>query len=283
MYLVSLHGHATSARPGSSGAPTECRHLTKVSPRSSNRGRTAAPIRVMIFIETTTYSESVISTPSIGGSASSGPMQNGMTYIVRPRIDPRYSSVIVDFISAGATQLFVGPAPDSSLEQMNVRSSTRATSSGSDAAQKEFGFFSRRVKVPASTSAVVVRSHSSSEPSTQTTRSGVVSSATSRTQASSGAFSVGAWSRPGTVAVVMGGLPRRFLWECCCPPAPRRGSGGLAVEDGIRRYRRRRGSPHRWSCRFTHKTDSAHRFSGGQRLGIARVGYLDGGPGPRPG
>ena len=55
----------------------------------------------MIFIEATTYSESVISTPSIGGSASSGPMQNGMTYIVRPRMHPRYSSDIVDFISAG--------------------------------------------------------------------------------------------------------------------------------------------------------------------------------------
>ena len=43
----------------------------------------------MIFIEATTYSESVISTPSIGVSASAGPMQNGMTYIVRPRMHPR--------------------------------------------------------------------------------------------------------------------------------------------------------------------------------------------------
>ena len=43
----------------------------------------------MIFMEATTYSESVISTPSIGCSASTGPMQNGMTYIVRPRMLPR--------------------------------------------------------------------------------------------------------------------------------------------------------------------------------------------------
>ena len=44
------------------------------------------------------------------------------------------------FISAGAFQLFVKPAPSGSAEQMKVRSSTRATSEGSDAAQNEFGF-----------------------------------------------------------------------------------------------------------------------------------------------
>ena len=66
-------------------------------------------------------------------------MQNGMTYIVRPRMQPRYSSVIVRFISAGAIQLLVGPASASSTEQMKVRSSTRATSVGSVRAQKELG------------------------------------------------------------------------------------------------------------------------------------------------
>ena len=38
------------------------------------------------------------------------------------------------FISAGDFQLFVKPASCSSSEQMNVRSSTRATSLGSEAA-----------------------------------------------------------------------------------------------------------------------------------------------------
>ena len=94
----------------------------------------------MMRIETTTYAESVISTPNIGFSASSGPMQNGMTYIVRPRMQPRYSSVMTDFISSGSIQLLVGPASASSSEQMNVRSSTRATSLGSEAHQNEFGF-----------------------------------------------------------------------------------------------------------------------------------------------
>ena len=57
-------------------------------------------------------------------------MQNGMTYMVRPRMHPRYSSVIIAFISAGSHQLLVTPASDSSNEQMKVRSSTRATSLG---------------------------------------------------------------------------------------------------------------------------------------------------------
>ena len=38
------------------------------------------------------------------------------------------------FISSGSIQLLVGPASFSSTEQMKVRSSTRATSVGSEAA-----------------------------------------------------------------------------------------------------------------------------------------------------
>jgi hypothetical protein len=88
MYLVSLHGQATSASPGDNGAPSECSAGTK--PASSPiAASTVAPIRVMMRIEATTYALSVISTPNIGFSASIGPMQNGMTYIVRPRIAPR--------------------------------------------------------------------------------------------------------------------------------------------------------------------------------------------------
>ena len=43
----------------------------------------------MIRIDATTYGLSVSSTPNIGFGASSGPMQNGTTYIVRPRMQPR--------------------------------------------------------------------------------------------------------------------------------------------------------------------------------------------------
>ena len=158
----------------------------------------------MIRIEATTYAESVISTPNIGFSAVSGPMQNGTTYRVRPRMLPRYSSVISAFISAGAIQLLVGPASASSTEQMKVRCSTRATSDGSVRAQNEFGFFSSlsRTSVPPAISSSVSLAYSASEPSTQWIRSGWVSSATSATQASRPACSVGASLRSKVVGVV---------------------------------------------------------------------------------
>src|SRR5437899_1766102 len=200
MNLVSEHGHATSAWPGSSGAPTECRHWTKLA-SSPIFASTSRPIRVMMRIDTTTYGLSVISTPYIGSVAVSGPMQNGMTYMVRPRMLPRYSSVMVRFISSGAIQLFVGPASASSTEQMNVRSSTRATSDGSVRTQKELGFFSglSGTSAPEATSCPVSWSHSAGEPSHQITRSGVVSSATSRTQASRRGCVVG----PASTAVAV--------------------------------------------------------------------------------
>src|SRR5690606_36669410 len=128
MYFVSLQGHRTSCWPGSSGAPTECRHLTKSASAASSAASATSPARVLIRIDRATYAEWVISTPNIGVLALTGPMQKGTTYIVRPRIEPRYSSVIVCFISAGATQLLVGPASSADSEQMKVRSSTRATS-----------------------------------------------------------------------------------------------------------------------------------------------------------
>ena len=65
----------------------------------------------------------------------SGPMEKGTTYMVRPRIEPRKRSVSVSRISAGSRQLLVGPASSSRSEQMKVRSSTRATSPGSERAR----------------------------------------------------------------------------------------------------------------------------------------------------
>lgn len=86
----------------------------------------------------------MISTPIAESGEPSGPIQNGTTYIVRPRIEPRKMPcspatplsppVKMARISAGSFQWFVGPASSSFSEQMNVRSSTRATSEGSEAA-----------------------------------------------------------------------------------------------------------------------------------------------------
>src|SRR5215213_2623070 len=121
-----------------------------------------------------------------------GPMEKGTTYIVRPFIEPRNSSVRVSFISAGARQLLVGPASISCSEQMKVRSSTRATSPGSERAMKLCGRLASLTgsKVPASTRSAHRRSYSSSEPSHHSTASGEQRSAISATQSSSAWFVV---------------------------------------------------------------------------------------------
>ncbi len=119
-------------------------------------------------------------------------MLNGTTYIVWPRMTPRKRSVSSSRMSSGSCQLLVGPASSSRTEQMNVRSSTRATSPGSERARYEFGRFASdsRSNVPASTSASASASYSSADPSHQWTASGWVSSATSLTQLSSFWFEV---------------------------------------------------------------------------------------------
>ena len=92
-------------------------------------------MRVMIRMEAATYAESVSWTPISAIGEPSGPMLNGTTYIVWPRIAPRNFSVSSSRISAGSRQWLVGPASSSRCEQMNVRSSTRATSLGSESAR----------------------------------------------------------------------------------------------------------------------------------------------------
>src|SRR4051812_33511124 len=76
---------------------------------------------------------------------------------------------------------------------MNVRSSTRATSSGSERARYEFGRLAsdRRSKVPLSTSAWHSSSYSSADPSHQCTWSGLHIAAISSTQARSRSCFVG--------------------------------------------------------------------------------------------
>src|SRR3954469_16672558 len=96
-------------------------------------------------------------------------------------------------ISSGSRQLFVGPASASSSEQMKVRSSTRATSPGSERARYEFGRLASESfsKVPASTSCWQSRSYSSADPSHQWIDSGCVRVAISSTHEMSFAFVVG--------------------------------------------------------------------------------------------
>ena len=82
----------------------------------------------MMSMFTTTYGESVTSMPYCVIGLPIGPIAKGMTYIVRPFMQPLYAFVIFFFISSGSIQWFVGPASISFFEQMKVRPSTRATS-----------------------------------------------------------------------------------------------------------------------------------------------------------
>src|ERR1700739_1167834 len=133
MYLVLLHGQATSFWPGSSGAPTVCTQGTN-SPSVPSTSRAPRPMRVIRRMLTATYGLSDSSTPMCAIGEPSGPIENGTTYIVRPRIEPANRASRVVRISAGATQLLVGPTSSLLGEQMKVRSSTRATSEGSEQA-----------------------------------------------------------------------------------------------------------------------------------------------------
>lgn len=107
-------------------------------------------MRVMIRMLATTYGLSDSSTPTCAIGEPSGPIENGTTYSVRPRIAPRNRPFSVSRISSGAIQLLVGPTSSGESVQMKVRSSTRATSDGSDCARYEFGRFAgfRRLSVP---------------------------------------------------------------------------------------------------------------------------------------
>ena len=98
-----------SDSPFASGFPTECRQGTN-SPVLLMMSKTAVPTRVIISILHTTYAESVNSIPFLAMPEPTGPIENGITYIVRPFMQPVYKPFIVAFNSVGSIQLFVGPA-----------------------------------------------------------------------------------------------------------------------------------------------------------------------------
>src|SRR5947207_4219782 len=90
-------------------------------------------------------------------------------------------------VSSGSRQLFVGPASSLVREQMNVNSSTRATSAGSERKTMLPGrfFSSSAIAVPDCTSCRSMSWYSEADPSHHATRSGRHSARTSSTHASS--------------------------------------------------------------------------------------------------
>src|SRR6185437_3729782 len=132
MYFSLLQGQGTSFCPGASGTPTLCiQGTTRFTSLSISRN-TFSPMRVMMRMLTTTYAESVSCTPICDAGESIGPIQNGKTYIVRPRMQPSNRPFSLRRIENGSSQLLVGPAPSFEKELIKVRSSTRATSLASE-------------------------------------------------------------------------------------------------------------------------------------------------------
>ena len=84
----------------------------------------------MIPMFTATYRESVNWIPTFASGEPIGPITNGITYIVRPFMHPRKSSLSFAYAAFGSIQLFVGPAMSWPGVQMNVHCSVRATSFG---------------------------------------------------------------------------------------------------------------------------------------------------------
>ncbi|CAM5238941.1 hypothetical protein RLIN73S_03232 [Rhodanobacter lindaniclasticus] len=118
-------------RRSGSSSPLECKPLTNV-PSRSMRASAAAPMRVMIFMLATTYGLSEISTPQRDSGELIGPMQYGITYIVRPSMQPSNSASIFACAAAGSIQWLFGPASSLLGWQTRVSCSTRATSFGSE-------------------------------------------------------------------------------------------------------------------------------------------------------
>ncbi len=114
MYFVSLQGQATSGcgtpRSSRSGCPTLCTVATHGTPVSIARS-TSGPRRVVMPILRTTYAESVTSTPSCEIGPPTGPIENGTTYMVRPRMLPAKRSSSSARIAVGSRQWFVGRRP----------------------------------------------------------------------------------------------------------------------------------------------------------------------------
>ena len=127
----------------------------------------------MIRILTTTYSESVICTPYLASGEPSGPIQKGITYKTLPFMAPCNKSCSFFFICTGSIQLLVGPASSLRRLQINVLSSTLATSLGSLKQAKLFGLFSgfSGINVPFFTNNWQRVSYSSFDPSHQCTLS----------------------------------------------------------------------------------------------------------------
>jgi len=99
--------------------------------------RTFLPTRVMILMLIATKGESVISTPILERGEPTGPIEKGITYMVLPFMAPSKRWLTLCLISAGGTQLLVGPASSCFSEQMKVEASDLRMNEGKGKKEKK--------------------------------------------------------------------------------------------------------------------------------------------------
>ena len=185
MYLVSLHGHATSCRPGASGAPTECSALTHGSAVVDQLQRLGAHPGHDLHGGDDVFGVGDLDAELrilgvVGAHAERHDVHRPAAHA--PGVQTRSGS---PSSAVGSIQLLVAPA-SGRIDRADEGAVLDPSDVGGVGRWPERvrlcrqpGESSRRDKL------VGQRSHSAAEPSVKTTSSGRVSSATSMTQDSS--------------------------------------------------------------------------------------------------
>ena len=197
-----------TARPcaaGSSGAPTECRHGTKSPSSPSTSSARLAHARHDAHVDDDVGRVGDLDADVRDRRAERAHRERHDVHRAARASSREQAGRASRASRRGRTSCWSGRRRALRSEQMNVRSSTRATSLGSERARKQLGRLLPGQALEGAGRRRAARSgasHSSAEPSHQSTRSGWVTSATSSTHSMRRAWSVRARAA-GPVWVLM--------------------------------------------------------------------------------
>ena len=135
MYFSLLHGHGTSFWPGASGAPTECMQgTTRLSSLSISAKTGSADARHDAHVDHHVRRIGELHADLRHRRADRPHAERQHVHGAAAHASRRKAPSASGASRYGSSQLLVGPAPSFESEQMKVRSSTRATSLGSERA-----------------------------------------------------------------------------------------------------------------------------------------------------